>query len=212
MGYSKSDFEKLRKEFKISLIGEDGDPLSCQLHEHQGATGRLALISHNGDEIASHVAEACNIADVISSIDRLFSLPRSDIACLELSETILLRLDVLREYISSAFKLSAHNNYVVTDADLLIRRWAGFLKHPSEFVFAHRCLADWELDFDEPPIIINTDFLKKWDGLNIRQKDKQKSELANAIVTVELPPINDIQLFFTASAKHIKCLLKNNRI
>lgn len=212
MGYSKSDFANLRKELKSSLIGEDGDPLSCQLHEHQGATGRLSLISHNGDEIASHVAEACNIADVISSIDRLFSLPRSEMACWELSETVLLRLDVLREYISSAFKLSAHNHYAETDADLLIRRWAGFLKHPSEFVFAHRCLADWGIDFDEQPIIINTDFLKQWDRLKIHEKDKKKSQLANAIVTVELPPISDIQLFFTASAMHLKCLLKNNRI
>nr|WP_321524906.1 hypothetical protein [uncultured Cohaesibacter sp.] len=209
MGYSKSDFKHLQKQFRIMLIDDNGEPLSCQLHEHHGATGRITILSDTGHELTSHVAEACNIANVISSIDRLLSLPRSEIACEELSETVLLRLDVLREYISSAFKIASHNHYDETAADLLIRRWAGFLKHPSEFVFAHRCLSDWDIDFDKPPIIINTDFLAQWDGLKIREKDRKKSELANAIVTVDLPPIGDIEPFFSASAMHLKRLLKN---
>lgn len=209
MGYSKSDFKRLREQFRMALMDDNGEPLSCRLHEHQSATGRITLVSDNGDELFSHVAEACNIADVISSIDRLLSLPRSEIACGELSETVLLRLDVLREYVSSAFKISSENQYTETAADLLIRRWAGFLKHPSEFVFAHRCLSDLDVSFVEPPIIINTDFLAQWDGLRIREKDKKKSELANAIVTVDLPSIGDIEPFFSASAKHLKRLLEN---
>ena len=194
----------------MALIDDNGEPLSCQLHEHGGATGRIALLSDSGDEITSHVAEACNIADVIFSIDRLLSLPRSEIACEELSETMLLRLDVLREYISSAFKNSLHNHYHENDADLLVRRWAGFLKHPSEYVFAHRCLSTWGVDFDEPPICINSNFLAQWDGLNPRQKDKKKSELANKIVSIELPPIDDIGSFFTECANHLRCLLSHS--
>lgn len=207
MGYSRQEFTMLREQFRVTLMSDDGDPLSCQLHEHKGATGRIALVSDSGDEITSHVAEACNIAEVICSVDRLFSLPRSEIACEELSETVLLRLDVLREYISSAFKNSPHNHYHETDADLLIRPWAGFLKHPSEYVFAHRCLSSWDIDFDEAPISINTDFLAQWDGLKTREKDKKKSELANEIVSVELPPVSDIESFFKACESHLKCLL-----
>jgi len=209
MGYSRREFKQLRDQFEVALIDDNGEPLSCQLHDHHGATGRLSLVSESGDEISSHVAEACNIADVINSIDRLLSLPRSDIACSELSETLLLRLDVLREYISAAFRMASHNNYAETNADMLIRRWAGFLKHPSEFVFAHRCLSDWDIDFVDVPIVIDTVFLSRWDGLNIREKDKRKSELANTIVTVALPPIADIEPFFEASASHLNSLLKN---
>lgn len=210
MGYSKCEFKQLRELFQVALIDDNGEPLSCQLHEHPEATGRISFVSDTGTEIVSHVAEACNIADIISSIDRLLSMPRSEIACEELSETMLLRLDVLREYISSAFKNSQRNQYQESDADLLIRRWAGFLKHPSEYVFAHRCLSSWGVNFDKPPICINTNFLAQWDELKPKQKDRKKSELANEVVSVELPSANDIEPFFTACADHLKCLLNHS--
>lgn len=207
MGYSKNDYKRLKESFRAALIDESGQPLSCQLHEHRGATGRISLFSASGDEIASHVAEACNIADVISSIDRLLKIPRSEIACEELSETLLLRFDVLREYIYAAFKLSPQNEYKESNSDLIIRRWAGFLKHPSEYVFAHRCLSSWNIDFEEPPICIDTNFLAQWDGLKPKEKDRKKAALANKVVLVEIPPISDIEPFFLSCADHLKSLL-----
>lgn len=208
MGYSKSDFHELETALTSALINENDEPLSCQLHDHLGATGRLLFISESGKEIGSHVAEACNIADIISSIERLFKLPRSNIACEELSEILLLRLDVLREYISSSFKSTFPDRYTESEHDKIIRRWAGFLKHPCDYVFAHRCLSDLNIEFDEPPIIIDTQFLVGWDKLNGPEKDKEKSKLAHKVVSVDLPSVNEIKPFFNSSADHIKVLLK----
>ncbi len=211
VAYTKTDFVKLRSSLREKLIGEDNEPLSCQLYDAPSSKGSLSLEFEDGSSELFHVAEACNIAKVIASVDRILSLPRSNIACEELSEVLLLRLDVLREYVETTFKNTHGGQYKQTEADKVIRRWAGFLKHPCDYVFAHRC-SPWELEFDEPTIEINCDFLASWDTFNSKVRDEKKSELANQAVSVTLPETLKLDAFFHSTADHLRKLIALNSI
>lgn len=205
--YSLRTFRTIRKHLCETLLDHEGEPISCRLYEARDAHGVIALETESGGLETFHVAEACNIASVIASIDRILSLPRSNIACAELAEVLILRLDVLREYIRATTNGWPGTGYAETPADQTIRRWAGFLKHPSEFVFAHRCFATWGIDFDEPFVEINGDFLAEWDRLSSKARDAKKSELAHEMVEVVLPPLSLIVEFFEASGEHLRRLV-----
>ncbi|MGO7906877.1 hypothetical protein ELG83_24770 (plasmid) [Rhizobium leguminosarum] len=209
MAYSKADFRTLTQQLHQSLIAQNGEPLSCELYATPFSHGSITVEYDNGDQ-DHHVAEACNIAAVISSIGRILSLPRSNIACEEMSEVLLLRLDVLREYIRAAIETAHKGTYSETDADRMVRRWAGFLKHPSEYVFAHRCLSSTGTTFDPPAIEINCAFLASWDKLKLYERDQKKSDLAHQIVSVNFPSIAKIDAFFKATANHINKLIAAN--
>jgi len=144
---------------------------------------------------------------VIKSIERILSLPRSNVACEEMSEVLLLRLDVLREYLVAAIKRQEGATYMETEADRVIRRWAGFLKHPSDFVFAHSCLSSWEIFFDPAPVDIDCAFLANWDGLKPYERDQKKSDLAHSIVRVQLPQVSKIEAFFESAMNHLQNLV-----
>ncbi len=206
MPYNKADFLRLREAFRNSLVA-DGEPISCRLHDADNSHGLLTLVMPDGEHLPLHVAEACNIANVIKSIERILSLPRSNVACEEMSEVLLLRLDVLREYLVAAIKRQEGATYMETEADRVIRRWAGFLKHPSDFVFAHSCLSSWEISFDPAPIDIDCAFLANWDDLKPYERDRKKSDLAHSIVRVQLPQVSKVESFFQSSAKHLQELL-----
>ncbi|TBD43456.1 MULTISPECIES: hypothetical protein [Rhizobium] len=210
MAYEKADFQRLKARLSETLTDDTGDPLSCLLHEAPHSHGLLNLSFGDGERGFSHVAEACNIANVITSIERILSLPRSNIACEEMAEVLLLRLDVLREYIYTANKRSQSVQYAETEADRVIRRWAGFLKHPSDYVFAHSCFSDLEISFDPPAIDIDCAFLASWDSLKIGERDQRKAELAHQLVIVRLPEIGKIEAFFKSSADHLKLLIAAN--
>ncbi|TBC98940.1 hypothetical protein ELH24_09770 [Rhizobium ruizarguesonis] len=210
MAYGKADFRRLKIILCETLTDDTGDPLSCLLHETPHSHGLLNLSFCGGEHEFHHVAEACNIANVITSIERILSLPRSNIACQEMAEVLLLRLDVLREYICTAIKRSESSHYSETEADRAIRRWAGFLKHPSNYVFAHSCFSDLEVSFDPPAIEIDCDFLASWDSLKIGERDQRKSELAHRLVIVRLPETGKIEAFFKSSADHLKHLIAAN--
>ncbi|QFQ87303.1 hypothetical protein F8A10_07630 [Paracoccus kondratievae] len=204
MTYGLKEFSELHKLLKEKLTDERGDPLSCRLYECAGARGSIDLVDENGCKIDHHIAEACNIAGQIKSLRRLLSLPRSHVACADLSEVFLINLDVLRTHIRAA---SASDRYQESEADAVIRRWAGFLKHPCDYVFAHKCLFRDYPDTDPPTITITSSFLKEWDGLNGTQKDRKKAELANRIVAVQLPTIDELSSFFDACASHLTALV-----
>ncbi|TBG84492.1 hypothetical protein ELG69_10420 [Rhizobium leguminosarum] len=210
MAYGKADFRRLKVILCETLTDDNGDPLSCLLHESPHSHGLLNLSFCGGEHEFHHVAEACNIANVITSIERILSLPRSNIACQEMAEVLLLRLDVLREYICTAIKRSETSHYSETEADRAIRRWAGFLKHPSDYVFAHGCFSDLEMSFDPPAIEIDCAFLTSWDSLKIGERDQRKSDLAHRLVIVRLPGIDKIEAFFKSSADHLKDLIAAN--
>lgn len=208
MAYNKADFQRLKATLSETLTDDTGELLSCLLHETPHSHGLLNLTFGDGEYEFLHVAEACNIASVITSIKRILSLPRSNVACEEMAEVLLLRLDVLREYISAAIKRSQQSTqYAETEADRVIRRWAGFLKHPNDYVFAHSCFFDLEVSFDPPAIEIDCAFLANWDNLDKRKRDQRKSELAHRLVIVRLPGIEEIEAFFTSSADHLKGLI-----
>lgn len=213
MTYNLADFRLLLAAFNDNLTNEEGEALSCQLHETEFANGNIRFEIGDTTIDDHHAAEACNVAGVISSVSRILSLPRSTIACEEMSEVLLLRLDVLREYIAALFTGRLTSEYRETRADKTIRRWAGFLKHPKEYVFAHRCLASWDLAFDPPLIKIDTAFLSQWDDLNSKQRDSRKTELAHHPVSVELPETTEITAFFTSCREHLTRLMsQKNRI
>lgn len=206
MAYNKADFLRLREVFRDSLVA-NGEPISCRLHEADNSHGLLTLVMPDGEHLPLHVAEACNIASVIKSIERILCLPRSNVACEEMTEVLLLRLDVLREYMVAAIRRQEGAIYMETEADRVIRRWAGFLKHPSDFVFAHSCLSSWEISFDPAPIDIDCAFLATWDGLKPHERDRKKSDLAHSIVRVKLPHLSKIEEFFESSKKHLQDLV-----
>ncbi|MEI3807600.1 hypothetical protein V6R85_24060 [Agrobacterium sp. CCNWLW32] len=210
MVYNKADFRILKDKFSQSLVTQYGEPLSCELYGASFSHGALAIETQHGDAHEIHVAEACNIAAVISSIGRILSLPRSDIACEEMSEVLLLRLDVLREYIRSAVETSHEGAYTESNADMTIKRWAGFLKHPSDYVFAHRCLSSPEVTYEPPTIEIDCAFLTAWDKLKRGERDQKKSDLAHRVVSVKLPDVGKIEAFFSSCADHINKLIAAN--
>lgn len=212
MAYSKEDFRRLRAKLRETLILRDGSPLSCSLHEAEHAHGLLTLILPDGEHMPLHVAEACNIADIVSSVDRILALPRSNVACRDMAEVLLLRLDVLREYIAAAVKRHEGLCYGETEADRVIRRWAGFLKHPSEYVFAHRCLSSWEIAFDPPAIRIDCSFLRGWDALKQSERDLKKTDLAHHVVEVHLPAVEQIEKFLEAASSHLEALIQASSV
>lgn len=210
MAYDKADFQRLKVTLSEILTDDTGEPLSCLLHETPHSHGLLNLKFGDGEDEFLHVAEACNIASIITSIKRILSLPRSNVACEEMAEVLLLRLDVLREFICTAIKRSESVQYAETEADRVIRRWAGFLKHPSDYVFAHSCFSDLEIPFDPPAIEIDCSFLANWDRLSISERDQRKSELAHRLVIVRLPETRKIESFFKSSGDHLKQLIAAN--
>lgn len=207
MGYSRTEFRELKAAFDAALLGTDGEPKSCRLYDDDLEEIEIS------DDLASmlrqfHIPEACNIAGVISSIQRLLGLPRSDVACSELSEVLIISLDMLRENIRDAV---GDRGYLESDADRSIRRWAGFLKHPRNYVFAHRCFDDDDELEALKPIKIDTEFLAAWDQLRTREKDRKKAELARNFVVATLPAVPELTNFFASCATHLDLLIRTGR-
>lgn len=189
--YSKEDFNHIRASLKALLKSPSGEPVICELYTCENAPG-AATVQYADGTTSLHVAEACNVAGVINSLERIVSLPRSNIACEELSEVMLLRLDVLREYIRD---LRDYPNSAEARAEAMIRWWAGFLKHPRGFVLAHRCFGAF--DEVEGSVILNTEAVERFS--NIRgnaQKDAAKDKYRNQPVKVVLPSVGEIEEFF----------------
>ncbi len=201
MTYDLKDFSELCMLFSKILKTDSEDPLSCLLYESNDATRSISSAGDDGD---IHIAEACNIAGHIQAVEQILSLPSSDIACADLSEMFLLSLDVLREYIRAALPA---DRYLEMAADRNIRAWSGFIKHPKDYVFAHRCFSDTDVNLDPSVVVIDSDFLKNWEGLSSREKDQRKMDLAHRTVTVELPSIDEVSDFFGSCAKHINDLI-----
>lgn len=208
MVYKLEDFAELRKRLTRALKDQHGEPLSCRFYDCDGTADLIHIMADTDSVIGTHIAEACNIAGLIAAVERVLSLPKSNVACAELSEIFLLSLDVLREYIRAA---SSADRYQETEADLAIRAWAGFIKHPKDYIFAHRCLSDIQSEADSLKATINTSFLKSWDGLRKHEKDANKADLAHRIVTVELPSVDEISDFFNSCGTHLQSLV-NSRV
>ncbi len=207
MTYSKNDFSKLHAALRKALFDSNNEPIFCQLHSYPNAKGAIVVQDEEGEALDLHVAEACNIASVVCSIERILSLPRSNIACQDLSEVLLLRLGVLREYIRASFDAEFNASYQETPADKIIRQWAGFLKHPGDYVFAHRCLVSWDIIREDDKVGIDTNYLTAWDGLSGKEKDKKKDELRNKISNIVLPPNHDVVSFFESCRSHLENLV-----
>lgn len=178
---------------------ETTEPLICELHECTNAPG-AAVFEFDDGSSRIHVAEACNVAAVVNSVDRILSLPRSTVACEDLAEVLLLRLDVLREYVRD---LVPSEQYSETAHEELIRCWAGFLKHPRGYVLAHRCVIDWgeiegALVLDNPAVVA---FSKLGSNAN---KDKEKDKYKNKPVKVILPTSKQIMNFFCDCKSHME--------
>ncbi len=129
-----------------------------------------------------------------------------------MSEILILRLDVLREHIRATLDTTHKASFSETDPDKMIRRWAGFLKHPFDYVFAHRCLTSDGTTYDPPAIEIDCAFLTSWDSLKPRERDQKKTDLKNQIVTVRLPDVSKLEAFFISSADHIEKLIAANSL
>jgi hypothetical protein len=204
LAYNLGNFQELRKLLNETLRDEFGAPISCRLYDAPDSNGAIALIDDTEEVIDFHIAEACNIAALVNSLERVLSLPRSNVACNELSEVLLLTLDVLRENIRDA---SASDRYQETEADKNIRSWAGFIKHPKDYVFAHRCFSEIYPPTTPTTVLIDSSFLKNWSGLNSRERDAKKNDLANRIVAVEMPSVCEISDFFNSCAGHLTKLV-----
>ena len=197
--YTKQDFQAFRASLKTQLESTSGELLICDLYECKNAPGAVTIEYPNGNT-ELHVAEACNVAAVVKSVDLILSLPCSTVDCEDLSEVMLLRLDVLREYIRA---LLPPSDYEETDAEELIRRWAGFLKHPRGFVLAHRCLGDWE--GVEGALVLDREAVTKFGQItNITERDRAKDKYQNRPVKVVLPTVDEIEDFFSACRRHME--------
>ena len=197
--YSKKDFTEILASLRGTLKTDTGDALCCKLHECGNAPGAVEIEYADGSTDL-HVAEACNVAAVIESLDRILSLPRSTVACQELSEVMLLRLDVVREYVRS---LLPEADYQEADAEALIRWWAGFLKHPGGFVLAHRCFGD--VSMIEGALRLDKDAITTFGQMGSHdKKDRVKKSYENLPVEVVLPTILEIDEFFKACRNHIE--------
>ena len=190
--YTLNDFKMLRMNFRTCLVRSDtADPLICGLYECENAPGAVEFEFDDGSS-EIHVAEACNVAAVVNSVDRILSLPRSTVACEDLAEVFLLRLDVLREYVRD---LIPSDQYRETANEQLIRCWAGFLKHPRGFVLAHRCVMDW--DDIEDALVLDGDAVVAFSKLGSNaKKDAEKDKFRNEPVKVDLPTSEQIISFF----------------
>ncbi|MEO9897743.1 MAG: hypothetical protein ABJD13_11570 [Paracoccaceae bacterium] len=191
--YDKDDFRILKETLKKTLY-DAGEPLSCLWHNATDRFDHLIVEYEDGDK-ETHVAEACNLAAVVSGLERLLSLPRSHIACSELSEIALLQLDVLREYLRDAVPTG---DLPETQNELVVRLWAGFLKHPRQLVSAHRC--DWIPENDDTSVL-GTDAILAWDTeLRTAQnrnakRDELKRQFANSVATIQLPEVSFLVQF-----------------
>jgi len=202
--YSLNDFKALKTCFRAKLTSPvSNEPLICNLHECPNAPGAIEIRYDDGST-DYHVAEACNVASIVSSVDRLLSLPRSSLACEDLSEVLLLRLDVLREYIRD---LIPYETTKEASSETIVRAWAGFLKHPRGFVLAHRCIVDWA-EFDETIQLDNSAVI---DFSNLRrntEKDSAKDRFRNVPVRVYLPAIAELEDFFDVSSQRMQQAIK----
>lgn len=198
--YSLDEFRMLKAGFRAKLIAPaTNEPLICNLHECMNVPGTI-IINYADGTSDRHVAEACNVAAIVNSVDRLLSLPRSTVACEDLSEVLLLRLDVLREYVRD---LIPYETSTEAAAEKLIRAWAGFLKHPRGFVLAHRCIVDW-VDFEETVELDNNAVINFSELGNNAQKDLAKDKFRNEPVRVSLPTVAEIEQFFEVSCKRMQ--------
>ncbi|GGA31804.1 MULTISPECIES: hypothetical protein [Rhodobacterales] len=198
--YSLDEFRTLKAGFRAKLKAPaSNEPLICNLHECMNAPGAIEIRYADGTSV-SHVAEACNVAAIVNSVDRLLSLPRSTVACEELSEVLLLRLDVLREYVRD---LIPYETDTEAASEKLIRAWAGFLKHPRGFVLAHRCIVDWA-DFEETVALDNSAVIDFSELRSMRDKDREKDRFRNAPVRVSLPTVAELEEFFEVSCTRMK--------
>jgi hypothetical protein len=197
--YTFGDFRTLRQRFREKLFHNDVDePLICALHECSNAPGTVEITYPDGSKDV-HVAEACNVAAVVASLDRLLSLPRSTVACEDLSEVLLLRLDVLREYVRDLVPYATVDE---DQAEKTIRAWAGFLKHPRGFVLAHRCIVDWG-DFDDA-VCLDNDAVAAFSALGgAQEKDAAKDRYKNIPVDVCLPTVAELEAFLVVSRRRM---------
>lgn len=201
--YTKQDFQAFRASLKTQLESTSGEPLICDLYECENAPGAVTIEYPDGST-ELHVAEACNVAAVVKSVELILSLPKSTVDCEDLSEVMLLRLDVLREYVRD---LLPSSDYEETEAEKLIRWWAGFLKHPRGFVLAHRCLGDWE--GVEGALVLDREVVKKFRQIpSVQEKDRAKGEYRNKPVKVMLPTVDEIDDFFSACRRHMELAIK----
>ncbi|RNF33372.1 hypothetical protein A7A09_016565 [Paracoccus methylarcula] len=120
---------------------------------------------------------------------------------------MLLRLDVLREYIRD---LLGDTYTQEQDAERLVRNWAGFLKHPRGFALAHRCDFEWE---DAEGILrLDNEAVKEFG--RIRQnddKDRAKEKYRNNPVEVILPTVDEIESFFKVCQNRMQAAIEKYR-
>lgn len=197
--YSLLEFKNLKVAIKEKLmLANSSEPLICGLHQCLNAPGCVEIQYGNGNS-EFHVAEACNVAAVVNSIERLLSLPRSNVACEDLSEVLLLRLDVLREYVRD---LIPYDTSQEDASEKRVRAWAGFLKHPRGFVLAHKCIVDWD-NFPETVQLDNNAVIAFCELGSNNRKDQAKDQYKNVPVRVELPSVAEIEEFFDICSKRM---------
>lgn len=201
MGYSVEEFSKILGEFEKYLIekgnGEEPDyAISCG--------------SYSSGNDGPHIPEACNIAAVIDAVPLILKSPESDYDSDVLSVVLLCQLGLLREYIEVALRaLCTGPN--PKPSDKMIRVWANFLKHPGRSVVSHRC----EANPPNPDFEITTDVLIAWENDFKRCRSEsekrkfwsdKKDEMADKIVKITLPKIDELSQFFKGSSQHINRL------
>ena len=203
--YTLEDFRNMRDALDRLLFDDAKQPNICGLYNLENLGEREGTLEL-GEFIHSSIA--CNLASIVQSIDRILQLPRSQIACEQLTEVLILRCDVLRETIRAASKDTFKSE---TANETNVRLWSGFLKHPDRFVFAHKCFGNLEIDFYK--FVIDDGVLKDWadKGKNSRPKKKrfklaaeEKARFANKLVRVSYPSPASLIDFFKDTRDRIK--------
>lgn len=206
--YDLEDFHVMR-DAMASRLYDGEEPVCCAWHAQPEKFDHLVVAWEDGDE-ETHVAQACNVASIIAGIERLLALPRSHVACASLSEILLLQFDILREYVRDSVQDSA---FVEEKNETIIRLWAGFLKHPRQFISTHRC--DWLID-EEVAAVVDTSFLLQWDdelkGARNKnaKRDAMKQGYSNTVAEVHLPEVRDLTQFITTTGERILKLLRTS--
>jgi hypothetical protein len=202
MSYNLDDFAQIQENFENHLIikgkaGEADLAISCGVY--------------NGIDNLPHIPEACNLAVIIDGIHLILKSPKEEYDCEALSPVFLCQLGILREYIEQAM-YALEKGPAAKASDKLIKVWANFVKHPGRSVISHRCIDQPNNDNFQ----ITGKTLLNWEEefkkcRHGREKDsfwkEKKDSLADLVIEVCYPTIEDLEGFFIGSSEHIKRLI-----
>ena len=161
-----------------SKLNEEGEPISCRLHELTGPDGHHCL--------------GCNFAENIEGLEAICSalLCNSDLQDRDRIKTILSWLNPIVDSCMHIWNVAGCDNEKFHEAFKnfnLVSRWMNFFKHPKAFLFTHHATYGFEKADSGVAVTIDCEFVKKFFGGGRRNVDLAKNLENKPDVHVRLP-------------------------